>query len=138
MIVIYGGGGHGKMVIDLLRARGAYQVVGIIDDGLNSGSMIMGVPVLGGANVLARAALQGSTPGSQCHRRDWGYKGQDKNFRKAGWSRFCLPGNHAYIGLCRLKCKPGGRRPGFGAGLCGKRGQTRLRKYRQHRGHRLS
>jgi acetyltransferase EpsM len=59
MIVIYGGGGHGKMVIDLLRARGAYQVAGIIDDGLKSGSMIMGVPVLGGAHVLPELYSRG-------------------------------------------------------------------------------
>jgi sugar O-acyltransferase (sialic acid O-acetyltransferase NeuD family) len=59
MIVIYGGGGHGKMVIDMLRARGTYQVVGIIDDGLISGSIIMGVPVLGGADVLAELHSRG-------------------------------------------------------------------------------
>jgi acetyltransferase EpsM len=59
LIVIYGGGGHGKMVIDLLRARGAYQVAGIIDDGLKSGSMIMGVPVLGGAHVLPELYSRG-------------------------------------------------------------------------------
>jgi acetyltransferase EpsM len=58
-IIIYGGGGHGKMVIDLLRARGAYRIVGIVDDGLASGNSIMGVPILGNAQVLANLSAQG-------------------------------------------------------------------------------
>lgn len=58
-MLIYGGGGHGKMVIDLLRARGAYRIVGIVDDGLASGGSIMGVPILGSAQVLAELYTQG-------------------------------------------------------------------------------
>jgi acetyltransferase EpsM len=58
-IVIYGGGGHGKMVIDLLRARGGYRIVGIIDDGLASGGSILGIPVLGNAQALAELHAQG-------------------------------------------------------------------------------
>ena len=58
-IVIYGGGGHGKMVVDLLRARGAYRITGIIDDGLEPGSTVMGLPVLGGAKMLTGLASQG-------------------------------------------------------------------------------
>lgn len=58
-IVIYGGGGHGKMVIDLLRARGGFRIIGLIDDGLERGSMIMGAPVLGNASVLPDLHSQG-------------------------------------------------------------------------------
>jgi acetyltransferase EpsM len=58
-IIIYGGGGHGKMVIDLLRARGAYRIIGIVDDGLTSGDSIMGVPILGNAQVLGDLSAQG-------------------------------------------------------------------------------
>jgi acetyltransferase EpsM len=51
-IIVYGGGGHGKSLIDLLRSMGVYRVAGIIDDGLEPGCQIMGVPVLGGQNAL--------------------------------------------------------------------------------------
>lgn len=47
-IIVYGGGGHGKAVIDLLRTVGGYHLAGIIDDGIAPGTMIMGLPVLGG------------------------------------------------------------------------------------------
>jgi acetyltransferase EpsM len=59
-IVIYGGGGHGKMVVDLLRAAGGYRIRGIIDDGLQPGIQVMGVPVLGSAPVLTELASQGT------------------------------------------------------------------------------
>jgi sugar O-acyltransferase (sialic acid O-acetyltransferase NeuD family) len=58
-IVVYGGGGHGKSVIDLVRALGKYQVVGVIDDGLKQGVEIMGVPVMGGGDQLSRLAKDG-------------------------------------------------------------------------------
>ena len=58
-IVIYGGGGHGKMVIDLLRALKLYQIEGIIDDGLPVGAEVMGVPVLGGAEILPQLRARG-------------------------------------------------------------------------------
>ncbi len=51
-LLIFGGGGHGKSVIELVRAVGSYQVVGIIDDGMPVGRDIYGVPVLGGAKDL--------------------------------------------------------------------------------------
>ncbi len=51
-IIVYGGGGHGKSVIDLLRAEDKYKIVGIIDDGIQAGTEIMGVPVLGGKDKL--------------------------------------------------------------------------------------
>jgi sugar O-acyltransferase (sialic acid O-acetyltransferase NeuD family) len=51
-IFIYGGGGHGKALIDLIRLIGIYPIVGIVDDGITPGSSIMGVPVLGGSSVL--------------------------------------------------------------------------------------
>lgn len=51
-IIVYGGGGHGKSLIDLLRSLGVYRVAGVVDDGLEAGSLILGVPVLGGKDVL--------------------------------------------------------------------------------------
>lgn len=52
-LVIFGGGGHGKTVIDLVRAMGTYRIVGIFDDGLSPGKDVLGVPVLGGTQDLA-------------------------------------------------------------------------------------
>jgi sugar O-acyltransferase (sialic acid O-acetyltransferase NeuD family) len=51
-LIIYGGGGHGKSLIDLVRSMGAYRIVGVIDDGISGGTSILGVPVLGGAEKL--------------------------------------------------------------------------------------
>jgi sugar O-acyltransferase (sialic acid O-acetyltransferase NeuD family) len=58
-ILVYGGGGHGKTLVDLLRALGAYRMVGIIDDGLPPGQMIMGLEVLGGAEALPELHARG-------------------------------------------------------------------------------
>lgn len=51
-IVIYGGGGHGKSIIELVQAIGTYEIVGVIDDNLTPGYRVMDVPVLGGAEML--------------------------------------------------------------------------------------
>jgi acetyltransferase EpsM len=52
-IVVYGGGGHGKTLIELLRGLRTYQIAGVIDDGLAAGTQVLGLPVLGGAEALA-------------------------------------------------------------------------------------
>ncbi len=51
-IIIYGAGGHGKSLLDLLRALGYYRILGFVDDGLPAGTEVMGLPVLGGGEVL--------------------------------------------------------------------------------------
>lgn len=51
-LIIYGGGGHAKSVIDLIHAEGRWSMAGIVDDRLEPGSSILGVPVLGGASLL--------------------------------------------------------------------------------------
>lgn len=58
-LIVYGGGGHGKSLIELIRAANEYQVVGVVDDGLPVGSEILGVPVLGGAEILPRLRRDG-------------------------------------------------------------------------------
>ncbi|MCJ7703383.1 MAG: NeuD/PglB/VioB family sugar acetyltransferase [Anaerolineales bacterium] len=58
-LVIYGGGGHGKSVLDLLRVLGTYRVLGFIDDGLPAGEDIMGLPVLGDGGLLPELYAQG-------------------------------------------------------------------------------
>ncbi len=51
-ILVYGGGGHGKSVIDLLRTLGTYHLIGIVDDGIPVGEEIMSLPLLGGGEAL--------------------------------------------------------------------------------------
>jgi len=51
-VVIYGGGGHGKSLIELINAMGTYQIIGVIDDGFPVGTKILGYPVLGDNQVL--------------------------------------------------------------------------------------
>lgn len=58
-LIVYGGGGHGKTIIDLIRALGTYQLEGIIDDGLVPGSLILDVPVLGGSQLLPQLVERG-------------------------------------------------------------------------------
>ncbi len=52
-VIIFGAGGQGKTLVDLLRALGTYPIAGFVDDRQPAGSRILGVPVLGGADCLA-------------------------------------------------------------------------------------
>ena len=58
-ILIYGGGGHGKSLIDLIHALHTYEIVGILDDNLTVNSKIMGISVLGGAELLPKLHAEG-------------------------------------------------------------------------------
>jgi acetyltransferase EpsM len=58
-IIIYGGGGHGKALMDLLRLLSVYSVAGFVDDGLQRGSNIMGAQVLGGSLILDKLTAAG-------------------------------------------------------------------------------
>ena len=58
-LLIYGGGGHCKAVIDLARALGKYRIVGILDDHLPVGDDVLGVPVLGGSEKLPEIYASG-------------------------------------------------------------------------------
>ncbi len=58
-IVIYGGGGHGKSCIDLLRALNTYQIVGVVDDGPPAHETVMGIPLIGGGEALAELYARG-------------------------------------------------------------------------------
>lgn len=58
-VLIFGGGGHGKAVIDLLRVLPGYRPAGVIDDALAPGTSILGVPVLGASATLAEVFAGG-------------------------------------------------------------------------------
>ncbi|HZW02738.1 MAG TPA: acetyltransferase [Anaerolineaceae bacterium] len=58
-LIVFGGGGQGRTVIDLVRTIGAHRLAGVVDDGLPAGSEVLGVPVLGGAEALAEWRRKG-------------------------------------------------------------------------------
>ena len=45
-VILIGGGGHARVIIDCIRAAGN-QAIGILDDGLTTGTVVSDVPVLG-------------------------------------------------------------------------------------------
>jgi sugar O-acyltransferase (sialic acid O-acetyltransferase NeuD family) len=51
-ILLYGGGGHGKTLVDLSRELDSYQIGGIVDENFPAGSRIMDLPVFGGGELL--------------------------------------------------------------------------------------
>lgn len=52
-VIVYGGGGHGKAVIDLLRAAGGYPLAGVVDDSRQPGDRVLDAAVIGGEPALA-------------------------------------------------------------------------------------
>lgn len=52
-VILIGGGGHAKVIIDCIRAAGD-RVAGILDDGLAPGSLVLDVPVLGKTEDFAQ------------------------------------------------------------------------------------
>ena len=58
-VIIYGGGGLSKMIIEAVRVLGTYQIVGVIDDNMRKGTDVIGIPVIGGANMLSRLVKDG-------------------------------------------------------------------------------
>jgi sugar O-acyltransferase (sialic acid O-acetyltransferase NeuD family) len=58
-LLIYGIGGHGKALLELLKAQGSFHIVGFIDDTKSPGEEIMGLPVLGGRQALLEVYRQG-------------------------------------------------------------------------------
>jgi UDP-perosamine 4-acetyltransferase len=58
-VVIVGAGGHGRVVLDVLRAMGKFQVLGFIDaDAGKSGGEVMGLPILGPIHLLQKLRKQ--------------------------------------------------------------------------------
>ncbi len=58
-VVILGAGGHGKVVLDIIREAGRYDPVGFVDaDTRLTGTKVGGLPVLGPLNVLPKLRQQ--------------------------------------------------------------------------------
>lgn len=61
-VVIAGAGGHAKVIADILGLSGDHEIAGFTDpDGGKHGKMILGHPVLGGDEVIARMAASEPT-----------------------------------------------------------------------------
>ena len=53
-IIVYGASGHARYTIDALERAGDHEIVGLIDDGVPSGTSVYGYPVLGVGADLRR------------------------------------------------------------------------------------
>lgn len=59
-IIIIGAGGHGKVVLDIVRAAGKYEPAGFVDSSADrAGKTIGGLPIFGPANVLPKLWQRG-------------------------------------------------------------------------------
>ena len=59
-ILVYGAGGHARVIIDLIRqGRPDLELVGLVDDADNSPDQVMGVPVVGDRRTLIEMHRQG-------------------------------------------------------------------------------
>jgi sugar O-acyltransferase (sialic acid O-acetyltransferase NeuD family) len=80
-IVIYGAGGHGREILEVIEAinaeRQRFELLGFIDDGpMSSGAMVSGLPVLGGRDWLSRRPAPAVVvaighPGRRSAAADW-------------------------------------------------------------------
>lgn len=60
-VLVFGGGGHGKQVIDLLRREGHWEPAVVFDDSRLSGDTVAGVEVIGGDDGLDAVHDRGIT-----------------------------------------------------------------------------
>ena len=51
-IILLGGGGHAKVLIDLINISGQFEISGILDTQLEMGTKVLNVPVLGDGDLL--------------------------------------------------------------------------------------
>jgi sugar O-acyltransferase (sialic acid O-acetyltransferase NeuD family) len=58
-VIVFGAGGHGKTLIELIREAGQLELVGVVDDRLARGSDVLGIPVLGNRDDLASIRRDG-------------------------------------------------------------------------------
>jgi sugar O-acyltransferase (sialic acid O-acetyltransferase NeuD family) len=58
-LVLVGGGGHCKSVIDVIEADGRYEIAGILDKTIPAGERILGHQVLGGDDLVPQLVDKG-------------------------------------------------------------------------------
>ena len=62
-VLVIGGSGQGRQVIDAIVARGHHEVVGVLDRSFRRGDVVAGYPVLGTDLDLRAAALETAADG---------------------------------------------------------------------------
>ena len=60
-IILLGGGGHAKVLIELIKISGQYEIAGILDTQLEAGTQVLGVYVLGKDDLLPELSEKGIT-----------------------------------------------------------------------------
>lgn len=58
-IVIIGGGGHSKVLIEIIKLSGQYEISGILDPKLKAGTSISGISLLGSDEMLNELYAKG-------------------------------------------------------------------------------
>lgn len=58
-IVIIGGGGHSRVLIEIIKLSGQYEISGILDQKLKAGTSISGIPLLGSDEMLNELYARG-------------------------------------------------------------------------------
>ncbi len=58
-IVLIGGGGHCKVIIDAIKRSGEFNIRGVVDPNIPAGESVLGVKVIGGDNILAAIFAEG-------------------------------------------------------------------------------
>ena len=58
-VVVLGSGGHAKVVIDILRAMGGFDILGCIADDTDPDRLVSGVPIIGRAERVESLAGEG-------------------------------------------------------------------------------
>jgi len=58
-IILMGGGGHCKVIIDAIRKSGEFNILGILDPNITAGEAVLGVKVLGSDDILPELSAKG-------------------------------------------------------------------------------
>lgn len=58
-IVLVAAGGHCKVIIDIIKSTGNYEIVGITDTSMKPGEYLLDVPILGDDNILHKLFNEG-------------------------------------------------------------------------------
>lgn len=63
-ILIFGAGGHAKSVMDMVKSTNNFEIIGIIDDRVRVGTLVMGIPVIGSRIILGGLIKNGLVYGA--------------------------------------------------------------------------
>lgn len=58
-IVLIGGGGHAKVLIEIIKLLGQYNIIGILDSQFATGTSIAGIPILGKDDLMSNLYATG-------------------------------------------------------------------------------